>query len=131
VRIKLDENLPISLAAVLSALGHDADTATDEGLSGQPDPVVWRAAQDAGRFLVTQDLDFSDGRTFAPGSHHGILLLRLRAVSRRELIDRVTAIFTAEDVESWAGCFVVATEAKIRVRHPPAQNGGPADQSPP
>jgi hypothetical protein len=34
-------------------------------------------AQRAGRFLVTQDLDFSDVRRFEPGSHHGLLLVRL------------------------------------------------------
>jgi hypothetical protein len=30
------------------------------------------------RFLVTRDLDFSDVRTFAPGTHRGLLLVRLR-----------------------------------------------------
>jgi hypothetical protein len=30
----------------------------------------------------------------------------------------VCAIFQAEDVESWYGCFVVVTEHKIRIRRP-------------
>ena len=29
---------------------------------------MWQAAQAAGRVLVTQDLDFSDVRTFSPGN---------------------------------------------------------------
>lgn len=57
MRVKLDENLPVTLAARLQDLGHDADTVKDEGLSGHPDESVWRAAQQEGRFLVTQDLD--------------------------------------------------------------------------
>jgi hypothetical protein len=73
MKIKLDENLPTSLVADLTALGHDVDTAPTEGLAGHPDSDVWRAAQSAGRFLITQDLDFSDVRAFAPGTHHGIL----------------------------------------------------------
>lgn len=53
MKIKLDENLPSSLVADLSALGHDVDTAPAEGLTGCPDPDVWRAAQTAERFLIT------------------------------------------------------------------------------
>ncbi|MCC6898753.1 MAG: DUF5615 family PIN-like protein [Polyangiaceae bacterium] len=77
MKLKLDENLPATLATRLRALGFDADTVLDEGLGGRSDGDVWAAAQTAGRFLVTQDLDFSDARVFAPGTHHGILLARV------------------------------------------------------
>jgi predicted nuclease of predicted toxin-antitoxin system len=72
VRIKLDENLPAALVPLLAALGHDVDTAPAEGIAGEDDGVVWRAAQADGRLLVTQDLDFSDARKYAPGTHHGL-----------------------------------------------------------
>ena len=39
MRIKLDENLPASLAEELSRLGHDVDTAIAEGLAGHPDRI--------------------------------------------------------------------------------------------
>ncbi len=116
--IKLDENLPVSLVDALGPLGHDVDTVPREGLAGFRDPDVWAAAQAAARFLVTQDLDFSDVRRFAPGSHHGLLLVRLANPSRRALKAYVEGLFRAEDVERWAGCLVVATDAKIRVRRP-------------
>ena len=73
MKIKLDENIPGGLAGVLQALGHDADSVVDEGLAGYPDLPVWQTAQQAERFFVTQDLDFSDLRQFAPGKHYGIL----------------------------------------------------------
>lgn len=73
MKIKLDENMPVALVADLVALGHEVDTAPGEGLAGKADSEVWRAAQTAGRFLITQDLDFSDVRSFAPGTHHGLL----------------------------------------------------------
>jgi predicted nuclease of predicted toxin-antitoxin system len=76
MRIKLDENLPVRLAGVLVSLGHDADTVSAEGLSGRADSAVWAATQTAGRFLITQDLDFSDMRRFQPGTHGGILVVR-------------------------------------------------------
>lgn len=118
MNIKLDENLPLRLAAVLAALGHDVDTVPQEGLSGQNDESVWEAAQKAGRFLITQDLDFSDIRRFLPGTHHGILLLRLRDPGLNALLAKTESLFRTEHVESWEGCVVIATERKLRVRCP-------------
>jgi predicted nuclease of predicted toxin-antitoxin system len=115
MKIKLDENLPSRLAAFLKTLGHDVHTPHDEHLAGHADREIWEAAQRESRLLITQDLDFSDLRHFAPGSHCGILLLRLRFPNRRALIDRIETIFQKEKVGDWIGCFVVATERKIRV----------------
>jgi predicted nuclease of predicted toxin-antitoxin system len=118
MRIKLDENLPASLVESLAKLGHDVDSVPQEALSGQPDEKVWDAAQNAQRFLITQDLDFSDVRRFAPGTHKRVLLVRLSNPSRRHLIERVQGLFSAEPVETWRTCFVVVTDLKIRIRRP-------------
>lgn len=118
MKIKLDENLPLRLATLLEDLGHDVHTAHQELLTDHADAEIWEATQIESRFLITQDLDFSDLRQFAPGSHQGILLVRLRSPSRQRRIERITGLFQKEDVEPWAGCFVVATERKIRVLRP-------------
>lgn len=76
MNIKLDENLPHQLVQLLTDLGHDVDTVRDEHMAGRDDDAVWAAAQTAGRFLVTQDLDFSDARKYSPGTHEGLLLVR-------------------------------------------------------
>lgn len=119
MRIKLDENLPATLASILAAAGHDVDTAPSEGLAGRPDTEIWRAAQEASRFLVTQDLDFSDLREYRPGSHHGLLVVRVAEPSRQRLIERVRHLFATEAVDNWKRCVVVATDRKIRIRRPP------------
>ena len=75
MKIKLDENLPSLLVVPLSSLGHDVHTVADENLTGKADNVVWETAQAEGRFWITQDMDFSDLRLFAPGTHSGMLLL--------------------------------------------------------
>jgi predicted nuclease of predicted toxin-antitoxin system len=116
MKIKLDENIPAGLAPILAELSHDVDTVLQEGLGGAADPEVWQAAQQEERFFVTQDLDFSDPRQFAPGTHHGLLLVRLRDPSRTKLIQLIRNVFQNEQVEQWAGCLVVATERKTRVR---------------
>jgi len=118
MKIKLDENLPFRLVPLLKNLGHDPHTVYEERLIGHQDREIWEAAQKESRFLITQDLDFSDLRRFAPGSHHGILLIRLHSPNRRNLVERINELFQKENVAEWAGCFVVATERKIRVLKP-------------
>jgi predicted nuclease of predicted toxin-antitoxin system len=120
MRIKLDENLPEASADILQKLGHDAETVHHEGLSGRDDDSVWAAAQGEARFFITQDLDFSNINQFVPGTHRGLLLLRLRSPGRIALTKRLEAIFRTESVEEWQSCFVVATDRKIRVRRPGA-----------
>jgi predicted nuclease of predicted toxin-antitoxin system len=125
VKIKLDENLPARLHPILAKLDHDVDTVFQEGLAGRDDLAVWDAAQGAKRFFITQDLDFSDIRRFALGQHQGLMIVRLRDPSRRTLFQRIQAVFQTEDIERWSGCFVVVTDRKIRVRHPPRPNSAP------
>lgn len=118
MKIKLDENLPFALAHRLAALSHDVATVTAEHLTGHPDTDVWQAAQREKRFLVTQDLDFSDIRQFRPGTHAGLLLVRLVKPGRKALLERVYQLFLAEETDNWQGCFVVATEVKLRIHRP-------------
>jgi predicted nuclease of predicted toxin-antitoxin system len=77
MKIKIDECLPVEIAELLIERGHKAETVTSEGLKGSPDEVIWETVQGEKRFLITADLDFSDIRHYAPGTHQGLLLLRL------------------------------------------------------
>jgi predicted nuclease of predicted toxin-antitoxin system len=121
MKLKLDENLPEALVAELATLSHDVDNVRQEGLAGRDDPHIWAAAQAEGRFLVTQDLDFSDVRRFQPGTHHGLLLVRLPEAGRLALTRKIVNVFRREDIASWAGCFVVLSDRKLRVKHPPTK----------
>jgi predicted nuclease of predicted toxin-antitoxin system len=118
MKIKLDENMPARLARRLGLLGHEVQTVRDEGMEGRLDAAIWDAAQSEGRFLITQDMDFSDIRRFVPGSHYGVLLIRLHIPKRRSLIRRVEDLFRQEDVSEWGRCLIVATEERLRVRRP-------------
>jgi len=118
MKIKLDENLPDEIANQLAARGHDVHTVPQESLSGRTDDVVFAAACAEGRLFFTQDLDFSDVRVFRPGTHPGIVLIRLKEPSRRKLVLRVQQILQSEDITSWAKCFVVISDHKLRIRRP-------------
>lgn len=117
MKLKLDENMPAQLPGILRSLGHDTDSVADEGLLGESDEAIWNAAQREKRLLVTQDMDFSDLRKLIAGDHFGPVLLRLRATSRRKLIDRVEAVFRSDDAAGWRGALVIVSEGRMKVRH--------------
>jgi len=117
MKIKLDENIPASLGATLKSMGHDVDTVLQEKRVGSPDREIWQAAKQEKRFFITQDLDFSDIYQFQPGTHPGIMVVRLGNPSRRRLIERISRVFYKESVEDWKSNFVILTNRKLRIRH--------------
>ena len=118
MRLKLDENIPTSLSSILHELGHSVETVRGEGLCGRDDETVWQAAQDEGRFVVTQDLDFSSITSLTPGTHAGLMLVRLRDPSFQSLTERIRHAFDTMNVEEWVECVVVVSERKVRIRRP-------------
>lgn len=76
MKFKLDENLPELVRESLSELGRDAHTVAEEGLSGAQDEAVLQACIAEDRILITLDLDFSDIRSYPPGSYPGGWVLR-------------------------------------------------------
>ena len=118
MKIKLDENLPLTLQSDLSALGHDVHSIFDENLAGEPDDKIWHACAVEERFLITQDLDFSDARKYPPGTHTGIMIVRVADDSRENLSRVVLQAFADQDIAAFEHALVVVTDVKIRIRRP-------------
>ena len=118
MQVKLDENLSNLHGQFLQQAGYDCDRVTDEGLSGADDTVIWRQVCAEGRFFVTLDLDFSDIRSFPPGTHPGILLLRPRSSSRQAVLDLLARVLGEHPLEDLQGCLVVANDKQTRIRRP-------------
>jgi len=118
MKVKLDENIPVGLVDILNRYGHDAVTVPQQGLAGQPDTVIWDAAQHENRFLITMDLDFADIRHFPPGTHEGILVLRPTRQGRRAILALFQAVLAQHHLDSFKKCIVIADEWRIRVRKP-------------
>jgi predicted nuclease of predicted toxin-antitoxin system len=118
MKVKFDENIPAGLVSILSRYGHDAVTVPQQELAGQSDAVIWEAAQRERRFLITMDMDFADIRRFPPGTHEGILVLRLTRQGRKAIRDLFQAVLVQHPLESFKGCIVIADERRIRVRKP-------------
>lgn len=115
MKFKLDENLPVSSAAILTSVGHDVDTVADEGLVGAPDRDVVAAATAAGRILISLDRGLGDIRAYPPGSHAGIVVLRLTDQSAAAATRAVSDLATLTNPDSLAGAVAVLQRGLLRI----------------
>ena len=118
MKLKLDENLPTDARRVAEALGHDVDTVADERLAGADDPVVLDAAKRTGRFLVTLDRGLGDIRRYPPGSHPGIVVIRVESEDGPTVTAAVKSFLSNEQLGDLTGCIVVVRGHLVRVRRP-------------
>lgn len=118
MKVKLDENIPRRAAEVLTRAGHEVDTVVEEALMGSPDPDVVRAATAAGRLLITLDRGIGDVRTYPPGAHAGILVLRPADQSAASVTTLLEQLLAVEDLDALAGSVAVAQPGVLRVRRP-------------
>ena len=116
MKFKLDENIPELVHGTLSELGHDTHTVADEGLAGAQDESVLHACIAEDRILITLDLDFSDIRTYPPGSYPGVWVLRPPKQTFKVIDELVRAGLRLSTVERVRGQLWVIDEKRVRIR---------------
>ena len=75
----------------------NVDTVTEEGLIGAPDHDVVAAATAAGLILISLDRGLGDIRAYPPGSHAGIVVLRLTDQSATAATKPVSELATPHE----------------------------------
>lgn len=118
MRLKVDENLPRDLADELTRRGHDVDTVLDEQLGGRKDPVVVQAATDDERTIITLDRGVGDIRSFPPGSHAGVVVLRPVSQDPVSILTLVDRLLDAHELEEFSRCVAIVEPQRVRVRRP-------------
>lgn len=118
MRIKVDENLPLSIARLFTDRGHQAETAIAEGLGGASDARVAESARAEDRLLVTLDRGFGDVRAYPPGSHPGIVVVRLADQCQTFVHAAVRSFLDQYDLADLRGCITIVQAGNIRVRRP-------------
>ena len=118
-RFKVDENLPADIADFLSERGHDAVTVADQGWEGLADSELWPRIQEEGRWLVTADKEFADLRRYPPGTHAGVVLLRLVRETRRDYLKIAEMAVDQVELDDAAGAVIVVNDRGVRVRRTP------------
>lgn len=118
MRLKLDENMPADAQLAAGAQGHDVDTVVDEGLGGRNDGDVLQAATRDNRILVTLDRGFGDVRRYRPGTHAGIVVLRVDAQYVTAVVDVLSTFLSRDDLGELAGSIVIVRGRLVRIRRP-------------
>jgi predicted nuclease of predicted toxin-antitoxin system len=98
MRIKLDESLPSSIVGLLEKRCIEADTVIGEKLQGASDSRVLEAARQTDRLLLTLDRGFGDIRRYPPGTHPGIIVLRLEDQSASSVATAIENLLDAHDL---------------------------------
>jgi predicted nuclease of predicted toxin-antitoxin system len=116
MRVKLDENQPLALLAVLREAGHEAETAADEGLASRPDAELVARCQAERRAILTFDLDLANLREYPPEQYSGLLVLRLKSQAVHHvvrIVRRILPLLASEPVE---GHLWLIDEEQVRIR---------------
>jgi predicted nuclease of predicted toxin-antitoxin system len=80
---------------------------------------VAAAAKAAERMLFTFDKGFGDIRAYPPGTHPGIVVLRLTDESAATVRQAVTDLLDDHPLENLVGAIVVLNRGRVRVRWAP------------
>ena len=116
MKFVLDENLSPLHASELPALGHDAVSVVEIGLSGSTDEGIREFSITEGRILVTLDADFANVIRFPADQTPGVVRLKLHPPTEQRIRQSILrALVLLKDI-NLDGCLAVVDEAKIRLR---------------
>jgi hypothetical protein len=98
-----------------SVLGHDHRVFTTEDFSLTIQRLRRQKPEDLQMMLAlaknrTRPGDVVKDDPDAPGTHAGLLLVRLAHPGREAKLAGIAVLFATEAVEAWRGCLVVATD---------------------
>ena len=116
MKVKLDENVTAAAVALLAEHSHDVDTVPTERLTGAKDAVVMEACRSDSRMLVTFDVGFGDVRAYPPGSHPGIVLLRISDQRPDNTLDLLRRFLSQHSLDDLAAALVVVSDTRVRIR---------------
>jgi len=113
---KIDENLPVEVAQLLSQAGHSASTAIQEGLGGSSDKTISAAILQERRILVTLDTGFADIRAYPPAEFPGLLVLRLRRQDKPHVLEVFGRVLARLGDQPIQGKLWIVEEHRLRIR---------------
>jgi len=117
-RVKTDEDLPSEVTSVLKEKEYDSANVRDQGMGGWSDKDIWSEVQKESRFFITADKGFADIRTYIPGEHAGILLLRPDKDGIDPLLKLLNLLLSQFSLSDLSGFTTVVTPRGIRIRRP-------------
>jgi predicted nuclease of predicted toxin-antitoxin system len=126
VRVLVDESLPRAATLALRAAGHDVTDVRDVGLRGRPDSEVQARAVEEDRIVAAADLDFANALRFPPGTHPGIIVLRVPdSWDSRARAERLVSGIGEAGADTLRGAIVIVEPDRMRIFAPPTEQPRP------
>ena len=116
MKFKIDQNLPIEAADLLTAANHDAMTVYQQSLGGASDQRIVDVCKNEDRILITADLDLSDIRHYPPAQTPGYMVLRLPRQSKQALLDLLVKAIPMLAARSINGQLWIVEPDRLRIR---------------
>ena len=113
----IDEDMPRSVAVVLRQAGHAAEDVRDVGLRGRGDQEIFDYAQAQGAILITADKGFSNILRFPPGTHAGIVVVRVpNELPTLRVNDELLRALADLEGEELTGLLIIIEVGRTRIR---------------
>lgn len=116
MRFKVDENLPVEVAELLRAGGHDAVTVHDQAMSGASDLSVADVCRREGRAVITMDTNFANIQNYPPGQYPGIVVLQLRRQDKPYVLQTCARLVPLFEREALDRHLWIVEEHRVRIR---------------
>lgn len=113
--VKLDENVPDSVGAILAQGGHDVALARDEELAGVEDDRLPTVASEEGRTLISLDRDFTNILRHSPVPTAGIVVIRLKDQTLPRIRQAATTLRDLLHQHAGRGQLWILDESRLRV----------------
>ena len=119
IRLLLDQGLPRSAVAFLSASGCDAEHVADIGLARASDAEIIEHARATGRVIVTLDADFHRLLAVSRATGPSVVRIRRGGLRGRAVAELTLRVIGRLGARIEQGLAITVTERSIRVRRLP------------
>ena len=115
LRFLTDENISKSLVDALRQKGYDAKDIKEEKLFGTPDKDIVAMSKVEDRVILTHDKDFANTSNFPIKSHNGIVLIKYKDQSPRNVIAKFIPLLDTKLKNKFKKSLVIIKDNFIKI----------------
>jgi predicted nuclease of predicted toxin-antitoxin system len=119
IQFLLDENISPAVGQFFRDKGFQVKEVRELLSPGAQDDAVMALARQERMILVTFDKHFSNLLAYPPGSHDGIIRIRIHPPLIGEIINAFNQLFERFDIKTMEGSLLVLEREGFRVRRAP------------
>jgi predicted nuclease of predicted toxin-antitoxin system len=112
----LDENVPPAIGVFLRNMDFDVAHAKASGMLGASDDQIMDLARQEERTLITFDKHFADLLLYPPGTHWGVIRIRIHPPLLADVVQALDHFLKQFDLSTIRGTLIVLENDGFRIR---------------